>query len=582
MSDERARAELAELRELIVGADRARVDRLEKRLDEPALLSSDVARVLPEAIGLRAGKPDGRLERAVTPLIESALVTSVKKDPQVIADALYPVMGPAIRKAIAETFNTLVQGMNAALEHSFSVRGLAWRLEAARTGVSFGDVVMRHSILYRVEQVFLIHEKTGLPIEHLAAAEVLAQDSSMVSGMLAAIQDFARDSFAVGAGEGLSTMKVGELTVWIEQGPMAILAVVIRGSAPETLHATMHDVLREVHVTFADQLGAFDGDTAPLEPTRELLARCVGSEVKGAGGGEKNEKRGAPTPLYVIGLLLVGGAGWFAYSAWDSARRIDDFVGAVRATPGVVLQSVVRAHGRIHLEGLRDPLARDPVELAAKSGLDPSRVDARWEPYQALTPAFILTRVKGALAAPAGVRVDLRPDGVVVAEGGASRAWIRQARAIARVVPGVTAYDDSAVRDLDRDALAASAHAIDGLRLLFPKGAIEPAAGSASVVDEAARHILALLAAARRVDVLVSVSLVGHADAGGSEADNEILSARRADGVAAALRDRGVPGYVLTARGAGSREPRVDADANRRVEFRATIVGEVDPSEPAR
>lgn len=44
----------------------------------------------------------------------------------------------------------------------------------------------------------LIHRKTGLLIEHVAAPEVTSQDLQLVSGMLSAIQEFVRDSRSSG------------------------------------------------------------------------------------------------------------------------------------------------------------------------------------------------------------------------------------------------------------------------------------------------------------------------------------------------------------------------------------------------
>lgn len=66
-----------------------------------------------------------------------------------------------------------------------------------RTGASFAEVVLRHTLLYRVEQVFLVHRESGLLLHHLTAQSIAAQAPDMVAGMLTAIQDFARDSFQV-------------------------------------------------------------------------------------------------------------------------------------------------------------------------------------------------------------------------------------------------------------------------------------------------------------------------------------------------------------------------------------------------
>ena len=86
-------------------------------------------------------------------------------------------MGPAIRKAIAEALRGLVQSLNQALEHSLSWRGIKWRIEALRTGRTFAEVVLSKTLVYRVEQVFLIHRESGLLLVQAVAPEVEAQDA---------------------------------------------------------------------------------------------------------------------------------------------------------------------------------------------------------------------------------------------------------------------------------------------------------------------------------------------------------------------------------------------------------------------
>ena len=54
---------------------------------------------LPDAFALRAKDP--KLSGAIAPMIEDAITASVRKNPQPLADALFPVIGPAIRKAIS-------------------------------------------------------------------------------------------------------------------------------------------------------------------------------------------------------------------------------------------------------------------------------------------------------------------------------------------------------------------------------------------------------------------------------------------------------------------------------------------------
>jgi OOP family OmpA-OmpF porin len=58
---------------------------------------------------------------------------------------------------------------------------------ALRTGTSFAEVVLLNTLLYRVEQVFLIERESGLLLQHVRSAAVRTEDADMVAGMLTAI-----------------------------------------------------------------------------------------------------------------------------------------------------------------------------------------------------------------------------------------------------------------------------------------------------------------------------------------------------------------------------------------------------------
>ena len=168
---------------------------LQARLGDPAVQARQVAAVLPQALQLQALDPE--LARALAPPVEDAITASIHRNPKPLADALFPVMGPAIRKAVAASLVGMVESFNRTLEHSLSWRSLTWRVEAFRTGRSFGEVVLLHTLLFRVEQVFLIDRTSGLLLQHVQAGVAGVQDADMVSGMLTAIRDFVGDSFAV-------------------------------------------------------------------------------------------------------------------------------------------------------------------------------------------------------------------------------------------------------------------------------------------------------------------------------------------------------------------------------------------------
>jgi OOP family OmpA-OmpF porin len=268
------RDELADLRSLLVSPEQRDIAKLKNRLDNPTIHADEVSNVLAEAIIIRAAK-DEKLAQALLPTIEQTIKDSVRKDPRFLADAIFPIIGPAIRKAIAESIRAMLQSLNESLSYSFSRKGLIWRLESMRTGKPFAEIVLLHTLIYRVEQIFLIHKETGLVLEHVAAESVAVKDADMVSGMLTAIQDFVHDSFSTDEDQALQSLNVGEFIVWTEQGSQAALAAVIRGNPPEELRGNLKEALERIEFEQSQALYSFNGDTTPFKESNYLLKACL-------------------------------------------------------------------------------------------------------------------------------------------------------------------------------------------------------------------------------------------------------------------------------------------------------------------
>ncbi len=296
MSDEER---LAELRHLILGDMEPDVAEIKQRLDDGHIRAGEISQVLPEAIIIGSSRDDN-LATAITPAVDKAIRASIKGNLKTFADALFPVMGPAIRKAIAEALRSMLQSLNEVMDKSFSWQGVKWRLESLKTRKPFSEIVMLHSLVYRVEQVFLIHKNTGLMLAHVVREETDVQDADMVSSMLTAIRDFVADSFKVQDSDGLEAIRVGELSVWIEQGPKAVLAVVIRGNAPQNLGNVLKETLENIHLHYGGLLDSFEGETAPFESLRPNLDACLVSQY------QPTKKK--TSPLLVGSLALVLGA----------------------------------------------------------------------------------------------------------------------------------------------------------------------------------------------------------------------------------------------------------------------------------
>lgn len=432
---------LVELRHLLISPVEDQVDRIQVRLDDPQLRSAEVASILPDAVRVRSAQDDA-LVSSLSPTIEQALRLSIRNNLKSFADALFPVIGPAIRKAISEALRGMVQSLNEAMDKSFSLKGLKWRFEAYRAKKPFSEIVILHSIIYRVEQVFLIHKKTGLLLKHLVKDDLEFQDADMVSGMLTAIRDFVADSFSVEEGEGLESILVGELNVWIEHGPEAILALVIRGNAPATLRSVMKEALERIHVEFGAELQNFDGDTAQFESTSPILETCLVSRYV------EDKKKTSPILVATVATLTCVLAVW----TWVNLKehfRWQDLLVRLNALEGIVVTQAQKEDGNYVIRGLRDGLSFDPDQIVAEVGINPQRVTFHWTPYQALTDEIVLKRANKMLTPGETVTLTLK-QGVLSAHGKTDLKWLLQARNSVKNVTGVDRFDTNSLTILDK------------------------------------------------------------------------------------------------------------------------------------
>jgi OOP family OmpA-OmpF porin len=401
---------IRELRKILVGSD-------------------EVSEVLPEAVS-KSSKSNSALTEATLPIVEENIRESVLRNPRVMADALFPVIGPAIRKAISAALSSMVQSFNQTLEHSVSPKGLRWRFEAMRTGRTFGEVVMLKTLRYRVEQVFLIHRKTGLLLEHAAQNPQDTEDADMVSAMLTAITDFAHDSFKTDQDATLDSFKISGLSVWIESSPDAILAAAIRGNPPLELKETFAMAVEKIQFSFERELDNFDGQAEVFAPAHPILEDCLRFQA------EEVKPSGVVSPTNVLlgflGLIVLLVAGYFAWDYWRWTSLLED----VRNEPGYVLTDYKRGWIRHSVSGLRDPMAGNADEFLFENNYDAGDVEFRWREFQDTEPEFLLERLKKLLKPPSGVKLSVER-GILTVDGIADASWVSDAKRLSPLITGV-------------------------------------------------------------------------------------------------------------------------------------------------
>ncbi len=563
-----ANDEFAELRKLLLGIEPSQLNQLKEQLENLQIKPEDISRLLPQAVVLRTMQ-DKQLSESMIPTIEQAIQSSVKQDLNIMAEAIFPIIGPATRRAIATALDQMVQSLNQTLEHSVSPQSFKWRLEARQTGKSFAEVILLRTLVYRVEQIFLIHKKTGLLLQHIVGLQVVAQDPDLVSAMLTAIQDFVKDSFSVHKEDGLQTLQFGELTVWIEEGPQAVLAGIIRGNAPEELRLVFKDIIEKIHLRLYRELNNFQGESEPFDASKPYLESCLEARY------QVPAKKNFNYAWVLIGLISLSLGIWGFLTIRDQ-QRWNSYVEQLNSQPGIVVTEAQKRNGKYFIAGMRDPLAIEPLSLLQKFHIKEEAIKANWEPYLSLEPELSIERAEKLLQPPKTVSLKTNQNGVLSATGSAPRQWILETRKIWRFIPGITQFQEENLVDLDITQLNLYKKQLEKEVLLFQEGTTELLPGEVPKLQNTILEIQKFIDAAKSLRKNVQIRIIAHTNRTGTEQENIKLSKARANAILFYLVSNGINKKYFTSVGMGSVQPTNRQLAkpdilNRRVNFKVFI-----------
>jgi OOP family OmpA-OmpF porin len=196
----------------------------------------------------------------------------------------------------------------------------------------------------------------------------------------------------VQSGDSLETLQFGELTIWIEQGPQAVLAGIIRGNAPEELRVIFQETIERIHIHFITALNLFQGDNAPFEASRQYLEDCLQARYKlkrNIFSYFRDINRLDPVCRRVLGICFH-----------PRKTTMEHVFRKLNTQPGIVVITAEKRYGKYFLYGLRDPLAVEPTVLMKQANINPEKVISRWKPYLALDSDCILARARLLLQPP--------------------------------------------------------------------------------------------------------------------------------------------------------------------------------------
>jgi hypothetical protein len=297
---------LNELRDILLREDREYLIETVKLALTPAL-----AREIDDA--------QAQVSNTLAPVIGTSMRRQIEVAQEEIVGALYPIIGKTIRRAVAEAMRDLASRVDQNLRSTFGFKRLTRRIRARLQGVSEAELMLRESLPFRVQEVFLIHRESGLLLAHLSSDPQQAKDRDLVSGMLTAIRDFAQEAFGSEEEGELDAIDYGTLRIILEPGRWAYLAVVIDGVAPRGFRDIVSDALIDVHQAYSPVLQGYDGDLATLDGIEAGLQPLLSAPHTGMDVVDTAEAA-VQRPwlaLTAVGIVLLGCLCLACFGTWQ-------------------------------------------------------------------------------------------------------------------------------------------------------------------------------------------------------------------------------------------------------------------------
>jgi len=300
------------------GQNQDELEELRRVILKPQALVDKIAPIIADVLEEQIESSRDELAQAIAPVMGEALRRQVYQARDDIVDALKPVIGQAINKAVSEAFQELARNIDVRLRRGLRPQDTVRRWIARLRGIPESEYRLRELLPFAVKEVFLIHRESGLLIQHLSASGEETPDSDLISGMLTAIRDFAREAFGQGKSGELGAIDYEDQRILLESQGAVYIAAVVEGIEPADFREKLREAMTRLQEKHYAALKTFDGsDELLLKAARRALVPLLSL-------GQEGRKESTPltaTQKVIMGLLLallvglpLGGCGIWIWS----------------------------------------------------------------------------------------------------------------------------------------------------------------------------------------------------------------------------------------------------------------------------
>jgi outer membrane protein OmpA-like peptidoglycan-associated protein len=227
--------EIDKLKSLLFSPEAARLDAveaqiegLENRLGDARRLEAATAEILVEAFRRAEVARHRELAAAVAPVIVAAIRNEIHNSRDMMVEALYPITGRLVSAAVANAFRELIESINQRLDQLLSTSQWKIRLHSWFSGRPMAEIALARARATVFRRIFLFERGSGRLIANWRLDREREDNPELMSGMIAAISEFASNILAEQRGE-LRTLDLGGSKIILRASARIVLAAELVG-----------------------------------------------------------------------------------------------------------------------------------------------------------------------------------------------------------------------------------------------------------------------------------------------------------------------------------------------------------------
>ena len=358
-----------------LAAAEAHIDALESRVGDAPRLEAATAEILVDALRRAEVAQHRELAAAIAPVVVAAIRSEIHNSKDMMVEALYPITGRLVAAAVANAFRELIESINRRLDALVSTNQWKLRLKSLTSGRPMAEIALSQAMGANFQRILLFERGSGILLANWSANAGRADNPELISGMIAAISEFAASVLSSQHGE-LRTLDLGASQVFLRASSQIVLAA-------ETAGDLSRNDQHALDAAFLDLVDRHDrGETIGPADLAALGEHFDEPGAVDARAGKSKVGIAAAVLSLLVGLaLIIPILHWQREAAIARAlERVRAANPALRAYP--LHYEVDNSAGKVLLQGLAGSPADAAKAIAA--------VTAGATPYQVIPDIAIV------------------------------------------------------------------------------------------------------------------------------------------------------------------------------------------------